>query len=162
MPVRFLSDDQARRYGSFHGDPSAEQLSRFFSFGPAEHEDIVRHRTDRARLGYAVQLGCVRFLGCFPDLGAVPATVIYHVATAIGVEPIAFATYPASRTASPMPSISAPATDTRPSGKAHSTSSSCNGSTNGCGPELSAPPSWSTWPRPGSSSTRSCCPASRR
>ena len=68
MPVQFLSDEQARRYGSFHGDPSAEQLSRFFFFGPEEQEDINRHRDDRARLGYAVQLGCVRFLGCFPDL----------------------------------------------------------------------------------------------
>ena len=101
MPVQFLSDEQARRYGSFHGDPSAEQLSRFFSFGAAEHEDIVRHRTDRARLGYAVQLGCVRFLGCSPDLGAVPAAVIHHVAAAIAVEPTAFATYPASRTGFP-------------------------------------------------------------
>lgn len=73
MPVQFLSDEQARRYGSFHGDPSAEQLSRFFSFGPEEQEDINRHRDDRARLGYAVQLGCVRFLGCFPDLAATPA-----------------------------------------------------------------------------------------
>ncbi len=63
MPVQFLSNEQARRYGSFHGDPSAEQLSRFFSFGPEEQGDINRHRDDRARLGYAVQLGCVRFLG---------------------------------------------------------------------------------------------------
>ena len=51
MPVQFLSDEQARRYGSFHGDPSPEQLSRFFTFGPAERADIDRHRGDRARLG---------------------------------------------------------------------------------------------------------------
>jgi TnpA family transposase len=98
VPVQFLSDEQARRYGSFHGDPSAEQLSRFFSFGPEEQEDINRHRDDRARLGYAVQLGCVRFLGCFPDLAATPASVVSHVADGVGVKPAAFATYPTSRT----------------------------------------------------------------
>ena len=98
MPTQFLSDKQARRYGSFHGDPSAEQLSRFFSFGPAEQEDIDRHSDDRARLGYAVQLGCVRFLGCFPDLAATPASVVSHVADGVGVKPAAFATNPTSRT----------------------------------------------------------------
>jgi len=97
MPVQFLSDEQARRYASFHGDPSPEQLSRFFEFGPAERADIDRHRTDTARLGYAVQLGCVRFLGCFPDLVATPAAVVIHVAAAIGVEPVAFAGYAESR-----------------------------------------------------------------
>jgi hypothetical protein len=80
VPVQFLSDEQARRYGSFHGDPSAEQLSRFFSLRPAEQEDINRHRDDRARLGYAVQLGCVRLLGSFPDLAATPDSVVSHVA----------------------------------------------------------------------------------
>jgi len=83
---------------SFHGDPSAEQLSRFFSFGPADQEDIDRHSDDRARLGYAVQLGCVRFLGCFPDLAATPASVVSHVADGVGVKPAAFATNPTSRT----------------------------------------------------------------
>ena len=68
MPVQFLSDEQARRYGSFHGDPSAEQLSRFFTFRPTEQEDINRHRDDRARLGYSVQLGRGRFLSCFTAL----------------------------------------------------------------------------------------------
>ena len=98
MPVEFLSDEQARRYGSFHGDPSPEQLSRFFGFGPAEQADIDRHRGDRARLGYAVQLGCVRFLGCFPDLDATPAAVVAHVASAHGVDATAFAGYAESRT----------------------------------------------------------------
>jgi len=57
-----------------------------------------RHRTGTARLGYAVQLGCVRFLGCFPDLVATPAAVVSHVATVVDVDPVAFAGYPESRT----------------------------------------------------------------
>jgi hypothetical protein len=98
VPVQFLSDEQARRYGTFHGDPSSEQLQRFFEFGPTERVDIDRHRDDTARLGYAVQLGCVRFLGCFPDLTATPPSAIDYVAAGLGVRPQAFAGYADSRT----------------------------------------------------------------
>ena len=97
MPVQFLSDEQARRYGTFHGEPSPEQLRRFFEFAPADRADIDRHRSDTARLGYAVQLGCVRFLGCFPDLVATPTSVVAHVGSALGVEPAGFAGYAQSR-----------------------------------------------------------------
>ncbi len=66
MPVQFLSDEQARRYGSFHGDPSAEQLSRFFSFGPAEQEDIDRHRDDRSAPGLRRAAGLRPLPGLLP------------------------------------------------------------------------------------------------
>ena len=97
MPVEFLSDEQARRYGRFQGDPSPEQLSRYFAVGPEEHVDVDRHRDDTARLGYAVQLGCVRFLGCFPDLADVPAVAVNYVAASAGLPATAFAGYPESR-----------------------------------------------------------------
>jgi hypothetical protein len=45
MPVEFLSDEQARRYGRFQGDPNPDQLERFFAFGDAELIDISRQRS---------------------------------------------------------------------------------------------------------------------
>jgi hypothetical protein len=42
VPVRFPSDEQARRHGTFHGKPTSEQLHRFFEPGPTERADIDR------------------------------------------------------------------------------------------------------------------------
>lgn len=96
MPVEFLSDEQARRYGRYQGDPNPDQLERFFAFGDAELIDISRQRSDANRLGYAVQLGTVRFLGCFVDLHEVPGPVVHHVATVLRIEPEAFKAYSSS------------------------------------------------------------------
>ena len=34
MPVEFLSDEQAARYGQYHADPTPEQLTQFFYLSP--------------------------------------------------------------------------------------------------------------------------------
>jgi len=60
MPVDFLTDEQARRYGRFNGDPTPAQLAlpgRLRSQGN-------RHPAgDYNRLGYTLQLCTVPFLG---------------------------------------------------------------------------------------------------
>ncbi|MBT2557967.1 DUF4158 domain-containing protein [Hymenobacter sp. ISL-91] len=44
MPVEFLSDEQAARYGRFHTDPSPEQLARFFYLSPDDLVFVARRR----------------------------------------------------------------------------------------------------------------------
>ena len=97
MPVEYLSEDQARRYGCFQGDPNQEQLDRFFTFALEDASEIARQRVAANRLGYALQLGTVRFLGCFPDLDKVPAIVVHHVAHHLSISPALFEAYAASR-----------------------------------------------------------------
>lgn len=76
MPVSFLSDDQAQRYGRFVGDPTSEQLTRHFHLDDADRAFIGRHRGDHNRLGVAVQLGSLRLLGTLlEDLSHIPASV---------------------------------------------------------------------------------------
>jgi hypothetical protein len=101
MPIEFLTEAQVAAYGRFAGAPARAQLERFFFLDDADRERIDRRRPgprrDRHRLGFALQLGTVRFLGTFlPDPTDVPAEAVAYVAAQLGIaDPSCLATYPA-------------------------------------------------------------------
>jgi hypothetical protein len=77
MPVQFLTQADHEQLNRCPDDVSAEELNRFFWLTPAEHDVIGSMRHDYNRLGFALQLGCLRYLGFFPaNLPELPRSVV--------------------------------------------------------------------------------------
>ncbi len=87
MPVDFLTREQEARYGQFIDDPTPEQLARYFWLDDQDRALAWSHRGEHNRLGFAIQLGTVRFLGVFlPDPAAVPDSVSRYVAEQLDLD----------------------------------------------------------------------------
>lgn len=62
MPVDFLMPEQEATYGCFSNTPTSEQLAKYVWLDDKDRELIWNRRGDHNQLGFAVQLGTVRFL----------------------------------------------------------------------------------------------------
>ena len=80
MPVEILSDEQAAAYGAYTGAPTAAELEGFFFLDDADLLLVQQRRGDHNRLGFALQLKTVGFLGTFlQDPLQVPWPVVEYL-----------------------------------------------------------------------------------
>ncbi len=85
----FLTTEQTESYGRFTGEPDELQLARYFHLDEADKEFIGKSRGDHNRLGIALQIGCVRFLGTFlTDMNHIPSGVRHFTARQLGIRDI--------------------------------------------------------------------------
>jgi TnpA family transposase len=84
MPVNFLSYAQRESYGRYPDNLSPDLIANHFFLDDEDREWIAGKRGDFSRLGYALQLATVRFLGTFPtDLADLPRVVVERIASQV-------------------------------------------------------------------------------
>jgi hypothetical protein len=81
MPISFLTPAQRENYGRYAASPTSDQLSRFFHLSDDDLAEVRTCRGEHNRLGFALQLSTVRFLGTFlDDPVSVPSEVVEMLA----------------------------------------------------------------------------------
>jgi hypothetical protein len=86
MPVSFLTEDQRNNYGRYIGAPTDKELACFFHMSDNDQILLMRRRGNHNKLGFALQLGTVRFLGTFlEDPMDIPDLVIQAMAAKLNI-----------------------------------------------------------------------------
>jgi len=87
MPVSFLSPTQCDNYAKYPADLPADIVTSLFFLDDHDIEWIASKRGDFSRLGYALQLASLRFIGTFiSDLNKIPHVVIERIASQIKID----------------------------------------------------------------------------
>lgn len=89
-----LTEDQRTEFVRIPADMSESELETYYTFSQYDLEIIKRHRRDHNRLGFAVQLCVLRYLGwSLSDVGPIPDYIIEYIARQINVNPNSFSLY---------------------------------------------------------------------
>jgi Domain of unknown function (DUF4158) len=86
MPVSFLTPAQRENYGRYAAPPTQDELTRYCHLNDDDLTQILSCRGEHNRLGFALQLTTVRYLGTFlDDPAAVPSSVFETLSRQLGL-----------------------------------------------------------------------------
>ena len=86
MPVQFLNKVDIERLNRFPEEIEQDDLFHFFLLSEKDRNEINKQKSDSNRLGFALQLCALRYLGFMPnDLQTAPLTVVRYLANQIEV-----------------------------------------------------------------------------
>src|SRR4051812_37528338 len=94
VPVGFLSDAERERLDSFPAQVVPGDIETYFTLSRADRRQVPRTASPANRLGFALQLGALHFMGfCPDDLNTAPEAVVVFVARQLDVAPGELARY---------------------------------------------------------------------
>jgi len=74
MPGQLFTDAERRRLGGFPAQVSHEDLVTYYTLTRSDRGQVNQYADEASRLGFALQLGTLRYLGfCPDDLGLAPS-----------------------------------------------------------------------------------------
>ena len=94
MAVWMLNAAERERLNCFPTDISSEEIITFFTLTPADKKQMPITTNASNRLGFALQLCTLRYLGFCPDkLIPVPVEVLEYLAKQLGIDPDSLSDY---------------------------------------------------------------------
>jgi TnpA family transposase len=94
MPVQFLSEADHDRLNRFPEEIPKDEHFTYFLLSEADHTEIGKQRSDSTRLGFAVQICALRYMGFVPNnLLSIPPQTLKYIAQQLQVLPDALTQY---------------------------------------------------------------------
>ena len=93
-PEILLTEEQRLEFMQISQNISEWEISKYYTFTDYDMEIINRHRRDYNRLGFAVQLCCLRNPGwTLGSINEIPSKVLQYIAEQLQVNPKEFEQY---------------------------------------------------------------------
>jgi TnpA family transposase len=94
VPGRIFTPQERKRLDAFPAEIAEADLIRYFTLSRSDLDLVRRQRGDQNRIGFALQLCALRYMGfCPDDLEIVPTTALAFVADQLQASPATLHVY---------------------------------------------------------------------